>query len=109
MTTQNVRYGSAWEKFHLAVLGLAVSEDSLQQRIRNAYILHLSLIEHDDVPEGIREEFHSLHETLNRIPAVAGEGSAAASASALDELEAPRVIASIVSMYDRMTKYGPNR
>jgi hypothetical protein len=97
----------AWEKFHLAVLGLVTSQKPLHDRLADAYVYHLMHAERD-LPEEIREDFKQLRDALSRKEAVGDEGSVAASAAALNESEAHKLLELIVSMYDEVVKYGPN-
>lgn len=100
--------GYTWEKFHLAMSGLATSTKSVQSRLADAYVYHLMHAEHDGLPEDIREDFQQLKEALSRKNAVGDEGSVAASAAALDEVEAHNLVDLIISMYDRVVKHGSN-
>lgn len=100
--------GYTWEKFFLAIDGLVVSEEPLQDRIANAYVVHLMHAEHDGLPAEIVDDFEKLTEALSRVEATGGEGNAMASARALNDLEARDLLHLIVSMYDRIAKHGPN-
>lgn len=98
----------AWEKFHTAVIGLASSRQSLQMRLADAYRFHLLHIEDEDLPQEITEDFKRLAQALRARKAKGDEGDAVASSMALSEGQAGDLIELIVSMYDRVAKYGPN-
>jgi hypothetical protein len=100
--------GYTWEKFHGAVIGLVASRDPLPDRIAKAYIYHLMHAEHDGLPTEIREDFARLSKAMQGTTAKGDEGDAMASARTLGELEAGELLDLIVSMYDRVAKYGPN-
>jgi hypothetical protein len=103
-----MKYDYVWEKFHLAVNGLASSQRPLQERIADAYVYHLIHLRRHELPAEIRDDFAELNRVLTSEQAKGDEGNVAASAAVLGEVEAHRVIDSIVSMYDRVARYGPN-
>jgi hypothetical protein len=104
------RYDYAWEKLHLAVTGLAMSEDSLQDRLRDAYVYHLIDIDREDLlPPAIADDYERLKHLLTRVKASGDEGDAAASARALSDFEAGDLIRTVVSMYDRVTRSRPSQ
>jgi hypothetical protein len=100
--------GYTWEKFFLAIDGLVVSGEPLQERLANAYVYHLMHAENDGLPEDIAEDFKKLSDSLRRVTATGTEGNVMASARSLNELEARELLHLIVSMYDRVAKHGPN-
>jgi hypothetical protein len=102
-------YGYVWEKFHLAVLGLATSTAPLQSKLADAYIDHLMHAEAEGVPQEIKEEFNELVHAMTRAESwKESEGRAQASGQLLTDLEAHRLVQSVVSMYDEVAKYGPS-
>jgi hypothetical protein len=104
-----MRYDYVWEKFHLAVLGLAGSERSLQERLADAYQSYLIHAGHDGVPDEIHGDFERLRTMLTREQAKGDEGVVTASVRVLSEVEVIHLIDLIVvSMYARVAKYGPN-
>lgn len=102
-------YGYAWEKLYGAVLGLAQGDRPSWERLRDAYVFHIMNIGPENTPPDIAEDLQKLKDALRRVKATDDQGDAMASARALDELEVHDLIGSIVAMYDRVTKYGPNR
>jgi len=102
-------YGYIWEKFYQAVNGLVASQRSLQERIAGAYVYHLMQAEHHGLPPEIQDAFAELKAAVSSVADdPSGEGTVMASARKLTELEAHRILELIVSMYDSVTKYGPN-
>ena len=101
-------YGSAWEKFHLAVLGLASSPQAPQERLAAAYRCHLMHAERN-LPPSTRDDFNNVSEALHRVEATGNEADVRASARALGEVKTRELIELIVSMYDRLAAlYGPH-
>ena len=106
------RFSYAWEQFYLAVRGMAMSNQSVQERLGDAYRSHLMKIAlgagaERRIPPEIEDEFSRLESSM-RAREGGPEGSIMASARALRAEEALELISSIVSMYDRLAKYGPN-
>ena len=96
------------EQLRVAVLGLAAGEAPLGVRIGEVYARELFYLEAQELPDDIRADFGRLSAAMSRGRPVGAEGIIAASARALTEREARDFAESIVSMYDRVAKYGPN-
>jgi hypothetical protein len=94
----------AVEKFSDAVGRMAVSRDSLQARLLDAYAHTFIAITPDDVPEDLRGDFESLERDLTKREASAGEGTAAATINAMSDAEARRVIDRIIAMYEDLAR-----
>jgi hypothetical protein len=98
----------AWEKLYAAVLGMARSEESLQMRVKSAYVDNLTHIEpvEDELPKEVAETMMEIEELMHR----AGddfdpeEGQAVASARLMTDLEAYVTIEKIVSIYDTVCR-----
>jgi heptaprenylglyceryl phosphate synthase len=86
----------AWEKLFNAVLGMARSERSLHERLKNAYWDHIMHIKPDDLPDD------EARETLAQI------GRQINSSTPVSDSEVRALIEKIVSLYDQMALYGPN-
>lgn len=97
-----------WEKVHAAVVGLATSIGSLQERLGDAFVGSLMHVEPDDLPASLRQDFARLDEALTRHEAEGDEGSVMASVARMSEEEARQLIESVVSMHDTLAKYGPS-
>jgi cell division septum initiation protein DivIVA len=101
-------YDYVWEKFHLAVRDLASGKDSFQKRLADIYMVHLSHVGNHEMPDEIREDFERLQTALTQEQPKSDEGSVVASVRVMSEVEVLELIDLIVSMYDRVAKYGPN-
>jgi hypothetical protein len=49
------------EKLSLAVRGMVITQGTLQSRLHNAWVHHLSMVEVDKLPEDIQTDFRELH------------------------------------------------
>ena len=99
-----------WEKLFVAVLSLAGSPDTIQQRLLNAFISSLIRIRpEEDLPQGIQDEFKTLREQLTHRPARGNEGTAAATILAMTEEEASKHAETIVGLYDSVCRYKKPR
>lgn len=99
-TKQDLKQRSsyAWEKAYLAVRGMAASNESLQRRIGDAYIYHLTHIHDDNVTPAIFARLSALAERLTREPD-AGQGSVAATIITISDLEAHDLANEISDIY----------
>lgn len=93
----------AWEKFYLAVENMASSQDSLQQRLGDAYRFHLIHINPDTLPDNIQQDFHKLRERLTRDKAIADEGKVQATIQNMSTDEAAELIKQVVDMFQRVS------
>lgn len=87
-------YGYVWEKFFQALCGLVTTSSGFDERLRNAYQLHLMHAERSGLPDDICEDFQVLR-------------SAVDSDFPIDESKGYELLPLIVTMYDRVAKYGP--
>ncbi len=95
----------AWEKFMVAVHGMAASPKPLQMRIADAYcdsLVRLTGHEAQHLPKDLHGPFADVVSALDTHPAVGDEGTAMASARAMNEGEAMRVAGLIVQIYDEL-------
>jgi hypothetical protein len=98
----------ALEKFGDAVNRMATSRDSLQGRLLDAYTYTFITITAEDLPESLQPDFESLVHDLTRRPAVASEGTAAATINAMSDDEARRMIGRVVTMLEEIAGHvGP--
>jgi hypothetical protein len=96
--------GYAWEKLYNAVLGMAASPASLQQRIAAAYSGSLMRITaYDDLPADLESLFGDIMKALSTTEPKGDEGSIMASALALTDREAEDIARKIVGLYDQVS------
>lgn len=96
-----------WEKFHVAVSALASGTGSIQERLCNAYIYSLMLLEvHEpnDLPETMRNDFEEITRELTAVEPSEGEGSVQASTNAMTDTKASEIAEKILSLYNRITR-----
>ncbi len=99
-----------WEKFFSGVLILAQSEKPLQDRLCDAYVYQIHLVEQEDVPNDLRQELAELKIAFTKVAARGDEGSIAATTSAMSDIEAQDNAEKIVSLFSDITKaYGKSR
>jgi len=91
------------EKFEMAAIGLAQSEDSLQERLRRAYADYLGGVRRDDIPANSQEDFDYLAEEMSKAKPVGSEGTIAAATAAMSRDDAARIIAKVVSLSQDIT------
>ena len=56
----------AWEKFHLAVLTLAGSQGTVQERLADAFAGQLMRLNVNDLPEELRGDFEEMELTADK-------------------------------------------
>jgi hypothetical protein len=93
-----------WEKFYAAVLILAGSQGTVQERLADAFTGQLIRLETNDLPEELRGDFEQLERRLTSAEPTGGEGSVDASVQSLSDEEAAHLAEQIVEMYDAVTK-----
>lgn len=94
-----------WEKLHVAVLILASSTGSIQERLCDAYTSSLiRLHEPNDFPKDMRNDFEEITRELTAVEPSGNEGSVQASTNAMTDIKASTIAEKIVSMYDQITR-----
>jgi len=94
----------AWEKFHNAMHTLT-GADSIQDRLADAYRLHLIHLDANKLPKEIQQDFEKLGENLTKVKANGDEGTVAATTATMSNDEARKHIETILSMYDVVVRY----
>ena len=93
-----------WEKLFVAVLGMAKSDESLQDRLVGAHLSFHTLGD-EDFPEGeLRESFQEIMHALTWRPAKGDEGTVRATTSLMGNQEAAELVEKIVSLYDKVAQ-----
>lgn len=97
----------AYEKLSMAVTSMAISTDSLQNRLANAYIYGFHTIGLDvnaDLPPNLRSLYREIERNLTKVPAQGDEGSVVATTRAMRDEEAKKLIEQIVYLYDEVAQ-----
>jgi len=63
---------TAWEQLEGAALSLARS-GPIKERLADAYRNHLALVNAEELPDALREEFRACHDALTRQRPLRGE------------------------------------
>jgi len=89
---------ATWAKLEGAALSLARS-GPIKDRLIDAFRNHLALINAEDLPEALREEFRACHDALTRERPLRGEDAVRATVRKMSSLEADEVACSVVRLF----------
>jgi hypothetical protein len=95
----------AWQQLEAAALTLARS-GAIKDRLAEAYRNHLSLVNADELPEGLRAEFRACHAALTREPPLRGEDAVRATVRKLSSQEADELACTVVRLFAAMVREG---
>lgn len=94
----------AYEKFYLAVIGMASSPKSLRERIEQAYVYEIIHVRDEDVPISVLPEWHKLKEMVTRrSPSHPSEGSVRASTQQMSWREVHEAARLITHIFDNVS------
>ena len=96
---------TAWQQLEAAALTLARS-GPIKDRLIDAYRNHLSLVNAEDLPEGLRAEFRACHMALTREAPLRGEDAVRATVRKLSSHEADELACTVVRLYAAMVREG---
>jgi hypothetical protein len=96
---------TAWQQLEAAALTLARS-GAIKDRLADAYRNHLSLVNADELPEGMRAEFRACHAALTREAPQRGEDAVRATVRKLSSHEADELACSVVRLFAAMVREG---
>jgi hypothetical protein len=96
---------TAWQQLEGAALTLARS-GAIKDRLADAYRNHLSLVNAEELPEGLRAEFRACHAALTREPPLRGEDAVRATVRKLSGHEADELACSVVRLFAAMVREG---
>jgi hypothetical protein len=97
---------TAWQQLEGAALTLARS-GSIKDRLADAYRNHLSLVNAEELPEGVRAEFRACHAALTREAPLRGEDAVRATVRKLSSQEADELACSVVRLFAAMVRESP--
>jgi hypothetical protein len=94
---------TTWEQLEAAALTLARSAP-IKDRLADAYRNHLALVNIDELPEAVREEFRACHDALTRERPLRGEDAVRATVRKLSSVEADELACSVVRLYAALVR-----
>jgi hypothetical protein len=100
-----VAMNTAWQQLEAAALTLARS-GAIKDRLADAYRNHLSLVNAEDLPEGLRAEFCACHAALTREAPLRGEDAVRATVRKLSSHEADELACTVVRLFAAMVREG---
>ena len=89
----------AYEKFFVAIHGAISSDDSLQNRLADAYMSSIMRVEITDVSAELGKRIKALGDAVTREPAKDNEGTIKATAAIMSTEEAKKWLEEIVSIF----------
>lgn len=94
-------------KLREAVLTLATGQNSIQDRLCNAYRCYLLFLNPNDFPEDLQNHFIKVQEDLTQVEPSGDEGSIAATTRAMSVEKADEITEMIVFIFEQVAyKYG---
>jgi len=94
---------TTWEQLEGAALTLARS-GTIKDRLADAYRNHLSLVNADELPEELREEFRACHEALTRERPLRGEDAVRATVRKMSNQEADELACCVIRLFAAMVR-----
>ena len=94
---------TAWEQLEGAALSLARS-GPIKERLTDAYRNHLALVNTDELPDALREEFRACHDALTRERPLRGEDAVRATVRKMSNQQADDVACSVVRLFAAMAR-----
>jgi hypothetical protein len=94
---------TTWEQLEGAALSLARS-GSIKDRLTEAYRNHLALVNAEELPDALREEFRACHSALTRERPLRGEDAVRATVRKMSNLEADEVASSVMHLYTSLVR-----
>jgi hypothetical protein len=94
---------TTWERLEGAALTLARS-GTIKDRLTDAYRNHLSLVNADELPQELREEFRVCHEALTRERPLRGEDAVRATVRKMSNHEAEEIACSVMRLFAAMVR-----
>src|SRR5579862_326586 len=89
---------TTWTELEGAALSLARS-GSIKDRLIDAYRNHLALVNVEELPEALREDFRACHEALTRERPLRGEDAVRATVRKMSSTEADQLACLVVRLF----------
>jgi hypothetical protein len=97
---------TAWEQLEGAALSLARSRP-IKERLADAYRNHLALVNAEELPDTLREEFRACHDALTRERPQRGEDAVRATVRKMSNQQADEVACSVVRLFAALAREAP--
>lgn len=94
---------TTWEQLEGAALSLARS-GPIKDRLAEAYRNHLALVNTEELPVGLRADFHACHDALTRERPLRGEDAVRATVRKLSSHEADELACNVVRLFAAMVR-----
>jgi hypothetical protein len=94
---------TTWEQLEGAALSLARS-GSIKDRLTDAYRNHLALVDAEELPDALRDEFRACHTALTRERPLRGEDAVRATVRKMSNTEADEVACSVMRLYAALAR-----
>jgi hypothetical protein len=96
---------TAWQQLEAAALTL-VRSGPIKDRLADAYRKYLSLVNAEELPEGLRAEFRACRDALTREAPLRGEDAVRATVRKLSSHEADEHACTVVRLFAAMVREG---
>jgi len=94
---------TTWEQLESAAVSLARS-GAIKDRLAEAYRNHLALVNVEELPAALREEFRACHDTLTREHPLRGEDAVRATVRKMSNQEADEVAERVVRLFAALVR-----
>jgi len=94
---------TAWEQLEGAALSLARS-GPIKERLADAFRNHLALVNAEELPDALREEFRACHDALTHRRPLRGEDAVRATVRKMSNQEADDVACSVVRLFAALAR-----
>jgi hypothetical protein len=94
---------TTWEQLEGAALSLARA-GSIKDRLTEAYRNHLALVNAEELPDALREEFRACNSALTRERPLRGEDAVRATVRKMSNLEADELAANVMRLYTALAR-----
>lgn len=94
---------TTWEQLESAAVSLARS-GAIKDRLAEAYRNHLALVNPEELPAALREEFRGCHDRLTRERPLRGEDAVRATVRKMSNQEADEVAARVVRLFAALVR-----
>jgi hypothetical protein len=98
---------TTWEKFHSATVELA-GAGPIKRRLFGAYVNHLSMLDSEQLPKEIREDFSSFTRAMRAVRPLPGEDAVRATVRKMSDNDANRYAVQIVNMLGTVSRVQMN-
>ena len=91
------------DRFYAAV-SVIVAHGNIKQRLMSAFEDHLALIENDELPVAIKEDFAELRSMMTGVEPLNGEGHVRATVRKMSIVEADECARKMLQVYTRLVR-----